>query len=141
MPGKAFLLLGSGSNGKSTLLHVLRAIHPKNTAVRIDKLDGQFAMAPLASKTLYLATEAPKVLSDPIQQVLKALISRDPMSAENKGKDAYTTVPRGTLFLALNAMFSVTSHEHGFWRKICMIPFNVRLAENDKDRDRTSTRS
>jgi hypothetical protein len=73
--------------------------------------------------------------SDPIQQVLKALISRDPMSAENKGKDAYTTVPRGTLFLALNAMFSVTSPEHGFWRKICMIPFNVRLAENDKDRD------
>ena len=135
MPEKAFLLLGSGSNGKSTLLHVPRAIHPKNTAVRIDKLDGQFAMAPLASKTLYLATEAPKVLSDPIQQVLKALISRDPMSAENKGKDAYTTVPRGTLFLALNAMFSVTSHEHGFWRKICMIPFNVRLAENDKDRD------
>ncbi|MFG6108381.1 MULTISPECIES: DNA primase family protein [Stenotrophomonas] len=132
---KAFLLLGSGSNGKSTLLHVLRAIHPKNTAVRIDKLDGQFAMAPLASKTLYLATEAPKVLSDAIQQVMKALISRDPMSAENKGKDAYTTVPRGTLFLALNAMFSVTSHEHGFWRKICMIPFNVRLAENDKDRD------
>lgn len=132
---KAFLLLGSGSNGKSTLLHVLRAIHPKNTAVRIDKLDGQFAVAPLTGKTLYLATETPKVLSDAIQQVMKALISRDPMSAENKGKDAYTTVPRGTLFLALNAMFSVTSHEHGFWRKICMIPFNVRLAENDKDRD------
>lgn len=132
---KAFLLLGSGSNGKSTLLHVLRAIHPKNTAVRIDKLDGQFAVAPLTGKTLYLATETPKVLSDAIQQVMKALISRDPMSAENKGKDAYTTVPRGTLFLALNAMFSVTSHEHGFWRKICMIPFNLRLAENDKDRD------
>lgn len=132
---KAFLLLGSGSNGKSTLLHVLRAIHPKNTAVRIDKLDGQFAVAPLTGKTLYLATETPKVLSDAIQQVMKALISRDPMSAENKGKDAFTTVPRGTLFLALNAMFSVTSHEHGFWRKICMIPFNVRLAENDKDRD------
>jgi P4 family phage/plasmid primase-like protien len=132
---KAFLLLGSGSNGKSTLLHVLRAIHPKNTAVRIDKLDGQFAVAPLASKTLYLATEAPKVLSDAIQQVMKALISRDPMAAENKGKDAYTTVPRGTLFLALNAMFSVTSHEHGFWRKICMIPFNVRLAEEDKVHD------
>lgn len=132
---KAFLLLGSGSNGKSTLLHVLRAIHPKNTAVRIDKLDGQFSVAPLTGKTLYLATETPKVLSDAIQQVMKALISRDPMSAENKGKDAYTTVPRGTLFLALNAMFSVTSHEHGFWRKICMIPFNVRLAENDKDRD------
>ncbi len=132
---KAFLLLGSGSNGKSTLLHVLRAIHPKNTAVRIDKLDGQFAVAPLAGKTLYLATEAPKVLSDAIQQVMKALISRDPMAAENKGKDAYTTVPRGTLFLALNAMFSVTSHEHGFWRKVCMIPFSVRLTEENRVHD------
>ncbi|NIK06835.1 phage/plasmid-associated DNA primase [Xanthomonas arboricola] len=66
---------------------------------------------------------------------MKALISRDPMAAENKGKDAYTTVPRGTLFLALNAMFSVTSHEHGFWRKICMIPFSVRLTEENRVHD------
>lgn len=131
---KGFFLLGSGSNGKSTFLHILRALHPKNTAIRVDKLDGQFAMNSLVGKTLAIATEMPKVLTAAVQEELKKTISRDPVEVEAKGRDPYTMVPRVTLFAALNEWFTVSGHEHGFWRKVLAIPFNVRLEEGSKDR-------
>ncbi|HFF3758176.1 DUF5906 domain-containing protein [Stenotrophomonas forensis] len=126
---KAFFLVGSGSNGKSTFLHILRALHPRNVSLRLEKLDGTFAMAPLVGKSAYIVTETPKVLAASIQEVLKALISRDPIQVEAKRKDAYTTLPIGTLFASVNSWFTVSGHEHGFWRKVLAIPFNVRMGE------------
>ena len=131
---KAFFLVGDGSNGKSTFLHVLRALHPQNAVLRMDMLDRPFAMKPLVGKTAAIATEMPKVLSSKSQEILKALASRDPVQVEGKGKDAYTALPRCTLFIALNEWFSVSGHEHGFWRKVLAIPFSVRLAEGDVNR-------
>lgn len=132
---KGFFLMGSGSNGKSTFLHILRALHPRNVALRLDKLDGPFAMAPLVNKTAYIVTETPKLIPPTVQEVLKALISRDPTQTEAKGKDAYTMIPCGTLFASINAMFSVTGHEHGFWRKVLFIPFSVRMTEASGERE------
>jgi phage/plasmid-associated DNA primase len=131
---KGIFLVGSGSNGKSTFLHILRELHPRNAAVRVDKLEGQFAMSAIVNKTAIFATEMPKVLTNATQDVLKAIISRDPVQCEAKGCNPYTTVPRGTFFGSVNAWFSVSSHEHGFWRKVCAIPFSVQLAEGDKSR-------
>ncbi|KAG1605510.1 hypothetical protein G6F45_014171 [Rhizopus arrhizus] len=79
---KAFFLAGSGSNGKSTFLHILRALHPRNVSLRLEKLDGTFAMAPLVGKSAYIVTETPKVLAASIQEVLKALIFFDMMLVE-----------------------------------------------------------
>lgn len=131
---KGFFLVGTGSNGKSTYLHVLRALHPSSSAVRVETLGNTFALGPILGKTAIFATEMPKQLSPANQEVLKAIISRDPMQVEFKGRDAFTAVPRCTFFGSLNSWFSVSGHEHGFWRKVCAIPFTVQLAEGDPDR-------
>lgn len=130
---KGIFLVGSGSNGKSTFLHVLRAMHPRHGAVRVDKLDGQFAMKSVVDKTALFASEMPKVLTQSVQDALKAVISRDPVEVEGKGRDSYTTTPIATLFCNVNEWFSVSGHEHGFWRKVLAIPFNVRMGESTKD--------
>lgn len=137
---KGIFLVGSGSNGKSTFLHVLRALHPRSGAIRVDKLDGQFAMKGVVDKTALFASEMPKVLTQAVQDVLKAIISRDPVDVEAKGRDAYTTTPIATMFFNVNEWFSVSGHEHGFWRKVLAIPFNVRMGESTKDGDGTRKR-
>lgn len=131
---KGIFLVGSGSNGKSTFLQVLRALHPKSGAIRVDKLDGQFAMKSVVDKTALFASEMPKVLSQSVQDVLKAVISRDLVDVEGKGRDSYTTTPMATMFFNVNEWFSVSGHEHGFWRKVLAIPFNVRMGEKTSER-------
>ncbi len=131
---KGFFLCGSGSNGKSTLLHVLAALHPMRTAVRLEKLGGQFAIHPIANKTLITSAEIPRVLNKETQETLKQVISRDEMQAEQKGSDPYTMRPIGTYFGSCNAFPQVSSQDHGWKRKVVGIPFDVCLKEGDKSR-------
>lgn len=131
---KGFFLCGEGSNGKSTLLHVLKALHPKHQAVNIKGLDGRFAMQPLQGKTLALVSEMPRRITPELQDALKALISRDPQQLEAKRKDIFTFTPMATWFFAVNTFPAVSGHEHGFWRKVMGIPFDVCLKEGDPDR-------
>ena len=131
---KGFFLCGDGSNGKSTLLHILKALHPKHVAVRVDRLGDRFAMQPLQGKTLALVAEMPRRLEPAVQDALKALISRDPQQLEAKRKDIFTFTPCATFFFAVNKFPAVSGHEHGFWRKVLAIPFDVRLPEGHADR-------
>lgn len=131
---KGFFLCGSGSNGKSTLLHVMNTLHPLRTAIRVDKLNGQFAIHSIANQTLITSAEVPKVLSKEIQEALKQIISRDEMQAEQKGADPYSMVPIGTYFGACNSYPQVSGQEHGWKRKVVGIPFDVCLKEGDPSR-------
>jgi P4 family phage/plasmid primase-like protien len=131
---KAFVLTGDGSNGKSTLLHLLRALHPKNAAIRLKMVDGRFGFQGIAGKTLLIASEVPDFLGKDIEQNLKALISRDAIEIELKGKDSVCIVPRATLFLAVNEALKFSDHTYGNDRKYQIIPFTVRMEHQSSER-------
>lgn len=104
------------------------------TAVRLDKLGGQFAIHPIANKTLITSAEIPKVINKETQEILKAIISRDEMPAEQKGADPYNMRPIGTYFGSCNVYPQVSGVEHGWKRKVVGIPFDVCLKEGDPAR-------
>lgn len=131
---KALVLDGSGSNGKSTLLHILRALHPNNTSFRLTQAGSRFGNQAVPGKTLILVTEGTSFIGDEAEQNLKALISRDPIEIERKNRDSITVTPRASLVIALNKPLRFTDRTYGSMRKYLHIPFTVRLPEGHPDR-------
>lgn len=130
----AFQLTGGGSNGKSTLLHLLRKIHPQNMGVKLQALGTEFGYAGLQGKTLYTCTEAPDFLGMETEQAIKALISRDPIALRGLYKDPITILPRGTLWFAINSPLRFSDHSYGLKSKIRNIPCRVKMDRTDKKR-------
>ena len=131
---KAIVLHGDGSNGKSTALHLLKAFHPNTAALRLSQISTQFGLVQLAGATLATVSEAPTRLEAGTQDLLKALISRDPQPLERKRKDAYTFQPQATLVFAQNSFLKGTDFSYGFRRKFLILPFTVCLPENSSER-------
>jgi P4 family phage/plasmid primase-like protien len=130
----AWVLSGSGSNGKSTFLHILRRIHPYNTSLRLKQADGRFGFQNIAGKTLVIASEVPDFIGKDAEQNLKSLIARDPIEVERKGRDSISIVPRATLFLAMNEAMKFTDYTYGNERKYRTVPFTVRMTADSKER-------
>lgn len=130
---KGIWLYGEGENGKSVMLHVLKALSARSASVRLSRLTkDQFGMGQLQGARLAVVPEMPSRLEQETQNVLKGLISRDPMPLERKGKDEFTFVPRAVWLFATNHHPHMSDHEHGFWRKILTIPFTNRVAQDQK---------
>lgn len=132
----AWVLSGSGSNGKSTFLHLLRKIHPFNTSLRIKNSADRFGFQNIAGKSLVIAAEVPDFIGKDAEQNLKSLISRDPIEVEKKRQDSISIVPRATLFLAMNEALKFTDYSYGNERKYQTIPFLVRMQKDSSERVR-----
>ncbi len=134
---KGIILYGDGENGKSVMLHILRALAPRHTqSISIPRLvKNEFGTSSLINKRVAIIGEMPSRLSKEMQEVLKSLISWDPMPGEFKGKDVFTFTPRVVVVGASNHFAEVSNHEHGFWRKIEVIPFIKRVQADQKIQD------
>lgn len=131
---RAIVFVGAGANGKSTMTHLLRALHPAHASLRLDQIRGRFGLQEVEGRTLLVASETPSYLGDDVEQALKALISRDAITIENKRETSRTIIPRATLVIAANAPLRFVDRTYGSTRKYLHIPFDVRLADNDPDR-------
>lgn len=131
---RALVFVGSGANGKSTLLHLLCALHPEHASLRLDQIRGRFGLQEVAGRTLLIASETPSFLGDDIEQSLKSLISRDPITIERKNKTSRTITPRASLVIASNAPLRFVDRTYGAERKYLHIPFSVRLPDDDPAR-------
>lgn len=126
---KAVWMYGEGENGKSVMLHILRSLAPNATAaILLNRLvKNEFGTNQLIGKKLALVSEMPKVLSADIQGLLKALVSRDAVPGEFKGRDQFTFIPEAAWFMASNHHPVMPEHEHGWWRKVITLPFLNRV--------------
>lgn len=134
-----FLLHGSGANGKSTLLHIL------------GKLMGEYAQT--AEFTSFTAKQGEQVRNDLAklvgarlvmasegdsnkrfsEAIVKQLTGGDKISARFLYGEYFEFLPQFKLFLATNHKPKVIGQDHGFWRRVRLIPFSVEipLAEQD----------
>lgn len=125
-----FWLYGSGSNGKSTLLHLLQALHGDGYgSTTIEAMKGSFGLASLANKTCVGISEASPVGWD--TDLIKMIASRDQLPVNRKFKDEAHIIPSFTLFIAMNTLPYIKDHTHGWKRKQILIPFSATI---DKDR-------
>lgn len=129
---------GDGSNGKTTLWNVIsRVLGDYCGTISADTLTVNCRrnikpeLAELQGKRLVIAPE----LEEGVRlstSTLKHLCSRDKITAEKKFKDPFSFKPSHQIVLYTNPLPNVGSIDEGTWRRIILIPFNVRFSGNNE---------
>lgn len=133
---KCFVLYGTGANGKSTFLHLLRALHPGPQTVAMDMagLSGEYGIQDFLGARNAICTECPKHIDDATANRLKALSSWDPVPLNRKYKDRVTIVARVTPWFATNHYITFSDHSYGMQSRLMILPFSVRMPRHSKER-------
>ena len=135
-----FTCHGSGSNGKSTFLGVLRTLageYGTNTPFSTFELHSRSAipndLAALADRRLVTAAETAE--GTRLNEArMKALTGGDEVTARFLRREFFTFRPVAKFWLAVNHKPRVTDDSHGFWRRVRLIPF-LRRFTDDGDQD------
>jgi len=133
---KAFLFYGSGSNGKSTILDLIKTfLGPRNySAIALEKVTDRFNTAELENKLANIGDDVDNVtLKD--TGTLKKLFSGNAVMVERKGERPYTIEPYATHIYSANTIPRSFDKSEGFYRRWLLIPFNARFSSEDEDYD------
>lgn len=131
--GKAFMYVGEGSNGKSTLLYVLENMLGKQNIshISIHELDeSRFAKAELDGK---LANIYADISNQELRNVgiLKIMITGDMITVERKNRDPYSMENFGKLFFSANQIPQVYDDSDGFYRRFMLVEWNRKFADRE----------
>ncbi len=122
---KAIMLIGSGANGKSTYLRLVKDIlGDRNvSSVSLQALtSNRFMPAQLYQK---LANIYPDLPSEAVQDVgiFKALVGEDYISADRKYRDPISFVNYAKLLFSANQLPPVSEHTEAFYRRWIVVEF------------------
>ena len=127
---KAFILVGSGRNGKSTYLDLIKGVLGREncTTVSFKDLANNFRAAMLEGK---LASLAGDISSQPItdSDLIKSISAGEDITIEQKYKQAQSKSLFSTLFFACNKLPRTPDTSEGFYRRWCIIPFVANLSK------------
>jgi len=135
-----FILHGNGANGKSTFLQTvsdllddysLTADFTTFLQTKIDKIRND--IAGFYRKRLVMSIEAPKNKQF-AEQILKALTGRDTISARFLFKEYFQFKPECKIFMAVNDLPKIEGTDYAIWRRVRLIPFDVRFPDEDQDK-------
>ena len=133
---KAFLFYGSGSNGKSTILDLIKTFLGRRNyaAIALEKVTDRFNTAELENK---LANIGDDVDNTTIKDTgtLKKLFSGNAIMVERKGERPYMIEPYATHIYSCNSIPRSFDKSEGFYRRWLLIPFNARFTAEDPDYD------
>ena len=122
-PHKVFILLGTGANGKSTLMNSLYNLFGDlATNVPINKLDRDDYVARLTNKLVNISDDVDFSYIKSSQNV-KTLASGDYIVGRELYQKAYNFRNKATLIFSLNEMVLFADHSYGLYRRLCIIPF------------------
>ncbi|MEM4854713.1 MAG: DUF5906 domain-containing protein [Sulfolobales archaeon] len=139
---KAVLLVGEGSNGKTTYLRLIETIlsKPNVSTVSLSDLDprvNRFATADLYNKLSNISSEPPRRTFDPT--LFKMLTGEDLVRMERKFRDPFNTYNYAKMIFSANELPEVTEDTYAFWRRWIVIEFPNRFAPDPEFFGRTFT--
>jgi len=127
---KVFMLVGSGRNGKSTFLDLIKAILGRGNyaSISLKDLSSNFRASNLIGK---LASLAGDISSQPIQDsdLVKSIAAGEDITLEVKYKDPTTERLFSTLFFACNRLPKTPDTTEGFYRRWVIVPFHADLTK------------
>lgn len=121
---KWFMFLGSGANGKGTLLSVLRTfIGPENiSAVELQEFEKPFSIAELYGKLANIVGDlSAKELYHSGR--LKSLTGGDLLLAEKKFQNPFNFINHAKLIYSANELPKTFDGTIAFWRRVMLINF------------------
>ena len=133
---KAFILQGSGANGKSVLLSILTALVGKENVsnLPISSLGSHFKVVDLLDKNVNIVSEGNFKATLFSSEVFKAIVAGDNCFAEYKYGDTFSLQPKCKIIIAVNRLPNIKDTSYGMERRLIVIPFHriFRADEQDK---------
>lgn len=136
--GKAFILTGDKSNGKSTFLDVLKHILGEGniSALDLKELGDRFNTSMMFGK---LANIGDDIGDDFLQgsqvSIFKKIVTGNRIKAERKGQDPFEFNPYIKLLFAANDIPRMKDKTGAVLRRLVIIPFNASFSKSDPDYD------
>ena len=135
------IFVGGGSNGKSVLLDVVHGTVGQDYSI-VASPDLLLSMKgrnhPTEKADLFRRRFVSAVESDEGRRLAegttKALTGGDRIRARRMGEDFWEFVPSHTIVMATNHMPDVRGTDHGIWRRLKIVPFNVTIPPKQQDK-------
>ena len=131
---KFLILVGTGANGKSTILTIWRELlGPDNVAsVPLARFSAEFRLAEMIGKLANIASDMNRV--ERLEEgLLKELSSGDAIQVNRKYKSPISVVPTAKLIFATNILPPINDKSDGVWRRMIAMPFLQSFKEGDAD--------
>jgi P4 family phage/plasmid primase-like protien len=129
---------GSGANGKSTVLLVLRLVlgeaNVSSIPITAFDADRAFKLAVTDGKFANICEEVGS-LNIRVEETLKQFVNGGAFTVEKKFKDPYTMYPTAKLTFATNEMPSFNDRSTGIWRRLLYIKFPISIQPKDQKRE------
>ena len=134
--GKAFILTGTGSNGKSTYLNLIKTMLGKNNVSVLDlkKLNDRFSTVMLFGKLANIGDDiSDEFITDSAE--FKKIVTGETIDAEQKGQPKFNFEPYVKLVFSANTIPRLgRGRDTGaILRRLVIIPFNAKFTQNSKN--------
>jgi len=128
---KAFMLVGTGGNGKGTLIRVIEDILGRHNCASqsLDALKNRFAPATLHGKIANIAGDIDKTYQESTAQ-FKGLTGEDTLSAEYKYGDSFMFRNWAVPVFSANAIPGSADTSKGYLRRWVPIMFNRTISDD-----------
>ena len=136
---KSFMMVGSGSNGKSTFLDMVKNVVSRQNYVALDigELSERFSTSSMFGKLACFGDDSDdSFLEGKAIAQFKKIVSGNDLKGENKGQDVFFFKPYTKLFFSFNELPRMRNK--GFFaikRRLVIIPFNATFSKEDPDFD------
>ncbi len=136
---KSLLLLGPGSDGKSTFISVIEQLvgERNSTSLSMSDLEDQFYRSGLYNKMLCTSTEISKDYFN--SAYFKAIVTGDTISAAHKNKDPFEFKPFCKMIFAGNDMPRSRDNSDGYFRRLLPIRFKRQFFGGEDDKHLAET--
>ncbi|MBR0035268.1 MAG: toprim domain-containing protein, partial [Synergistaceae bacterium] len=134
---KCFMLVGKGSNGKSTFLEVIKELFGRHNCsyLRPDRLTNPFDVMQIRHSMINICHESARSMGG-AEEILKAVISGDPITGSYKCQDAEAFQSRAKWIIATNSIMDIKDVSYGFLRRMVVIPFNAKFKDSSEPQGR-----
>ena len=130
---KAFVMYGDGATGKSVLLKLISSMWGKENCSHIpfDRLSEPFLRATMYGKRINFTSELENNISN--SAYFKAMVSGEEVDAQFKFQNTFTFANTAKMIFAMNNLPTISDKTDGIYRRFIMIPFNNKIAEENRD--------
>lgn len=133
---QAFFMTGTGSNGKSTILSMVKNLFGYRNAASLSltDLEDKFKVAELENKLINIGDD---ISNTPIKDTgkFKKLVSGEGVMVERKNQRPFELMNYATFWFSANKMPNFGDKSEGMQRRITILPFNSRFNPKDADYD------
>lgn len=132
----AFILTGEGSNGKSTILNVIKKLLGKRNYTSLDmrELEDAFKPSELYNKLANIGDDISSKYMDN-SSIFKKVVTGESFIVQKKYAQPFELESYATQIFCANELPQVQDKSDGFSRRIVIVPFSARFSKADADYD------